>query len=149
MEAQRPTDAPPDILIVEDNAADVELARKAIQKYSPVLKIARASDGEEALEFLCGFGRYAGQSGLAPKLVLLDLKMPRVSGFEVLKQIRANERTRFTPVVVFTSSGEKVDKVKCYEGGANSFIIKPINFEKFSEVIRLICSYWLEYSSLE
>ena len=131
------------ILLVEDSPEDEALTLRAVRKHIPhVVVIAR--DGAEALDFLFGTGDYQGRDlSVRPVLVLLDLKLPKINGLEVLEKIRANERTRLLPVVILTTSNEEQDKIKSYTLGANSFIRKPVDFQQFSEAIRQLGVYWL------
>jgi len=133
-----------DILLVEDNPDDVELALHALRKENLANSINVARDGEEALEFLFCQGPYAGRSfEQPPKLVLLDLKLPKVDGLEVLKRLKADERTKTIPIVILTSSKEERDLIKGYGLGANSYIQKPVDFEQFRETIKTVGLYWL------
>ncbi len=135
-----------DILLVEDNPCDAELTIRALRKNNIANEIVHVSDGEAALEFLGGKGPWAASSGGAhqnPKVVLLDLKMPKVDGVEVLRKIRSDPVTQFLPVVVLTSSREDRDVVESYKLGANSYIVKPVDFEKFTEAVRSLGLYWL------
>ncbi|MCA9988237.1 MAG: response regulator [Anaerolineales bacterium] len=130
------------ILLVEDNPDDLALALRALKKGNVGKKIVVARDGVEAIEYL--FPRNGRSSMLeTPQLVVLDLKLPKVSGLEVLRQIRADERTRFLPVVILTTSNEQQDIVNCYNNGANSYIRKPVDFDRFYEVIKQVGTYWL------
>ncbi|MGH3089265.1 MAG: response regulator [Gammaproteobacteria bacterium] len=131
-------------LLVEDNKNDVELALRAFEKSKVVNEIAVARDGEEALEYLFATGSHAGRDPkLMPDVVLLDLKLPKVDGLEVLRRIRADERTRRIPVVILTSSNEEKDVLASYDLGANSFVRKPVNFADFIEAARQLGLYWL------
>lgn len=125
------------ILLVEDNPDDVELTKRAFKKSNLANDLVVARDGEEALECLHGEGR------LIPALVLLDLKLPKIDGLEVLRRIRADERTKLLPVVILTSSREEGDLIKGYSNGANSYIRKPVDFEKFVEAVQNLGLYWL------
>jgi two-component system response regulator len=132
------------ILLVEDNADDEELTVRALKKNHVTNDFVVARDGVEALDFLFGTGTYAGRDTTAlPALVLLDLKLPKIGGLEVLKRIRANERTRRMPVVVLTSSKEDRDMIESYDLGANSYIRKPVDFKQFTESVRQLGLYWL------
>lgn len=130
-----------EILLVEDNPQDAELAIRALRKCLPVSHLTHVCDGREALDFLLGTAAVAALK--PPKVVLLDLKLPKVGGLEVLREIRANERTELLPVVVLTSSREDCDVAEAYRLGANSFIVKPVDFENFLEVVSHMGSYWI------
>jgi two-component system, response regulator len=133
-----------EILLVEDNQDDLELALYALRKENLANNIHIARDGEEALEFLFGNGAHAERFfDRPPKLVLLDLKLPKVDGMEVLKQIKTDPRTRTIPVVIMTSSKEERDLVKGYGLGANSYIQKPVDFDQFREMVKIAGFYWL------
>jgi two-component system response regulator len=133
------------ILLVEDNPDDAALTLRALEKNdiaNDMVKI--AGNGVEALEYLFGTGEYAGRdTGAQPQLILLDLKMPKMDGIEVLRRLRQDDRTRLLPVVVLTSSDEKEDIVKIYNLGANSYIRKPVDFDEFTEAVRQLGVYWL------
>jgi two-component system response regulator len=132
------------ILLVEDNPDDIELTLRAFRKRRILNPVVVLRDGQEALEYLFGTGRYADRepSGV-PLVILLDLKLPRVDGLEVLRRIRADERTRMQPVVMLTSSVEEEDLIASYRLGVNSYIRKPVDFEQFVEVVGQIGLYWL------
>jgi two-component system, response regulator len=133
-----------EILLVEDNPNDVELALHALKKNNIANSIHVVRDGEEALAFLFGTGANAGKViNHRPKVILLDLKLPKVDGLEVLKRIKSDERTRIIPVVVLTSSREERDIVESYKLGVNSYITKPVDFEQFTEAVRQLGLYWL------
>jgi len=132
------------ILLVEDNPDDAELTRRAFEKNKIANQLVHVTDGEEALEYLFATGRYASRSGDSnPTVVLLDLKLPKVSGLEVLQKLRAEARTRRLPVVVLTSSNEERDLVASYELGANSFVRKPVDFSQFMDAAHQLGLYWL------
>jgi two-component system response regulator len=134
-----------DILLVEDNPSDVKLTLHAFKTANLANTVHVARDGVEALEYLFCTGPHADCSlEERPKLVLLDLKLPRMDGHEVLKRIKSDPRTSNIPVVVLTSSSEERDVMRTYEVGANSYIIKPVDFEQFTESVRDIGKYWLE-----
>jgi two-component system response regulator len=133
-----------EILLVEDNPNDIELALHALKKNNIANSIQVVRDGAEALEFLFGTGAYHNRSiNRPPKVILLDLKLPKVDGLEVLKHIKSDDRTRSIPVVVLTSSREERDIVESYRLGVNSFITKPVDFEQFTEAVRQLGLYWL------
>ena len=133
-----------EILLVEDNPNDVELTLHAFKKHHLCNNIYVARDGAEALEFIFCTDRYATrQIGNQPKVILLDLKLPLVDGLEVLRQIKADARTQMIPVVMLTSSSEERDIVDSYQLGVNSYIVKPVDFEQFTESIRNFGLYWL------
>ena len=132
-----------DILLVEDNPNDAELAMRALRKGKLANHITWVKDGAEALEFIFRSGAYADRPDQNPKLILLDLKLPKVDGIEVLKRIKADERTRVIPVVMVTSSAEKRDIVESYKLGVNSYIVKPVEFEQFSETVAKTGFYWM------
>ena len=133
-----------EILLVEDNPSDVELALHALKRHNLANRIHVVRDGVEALEFLFCTGAYAHRGpDDGPKLILLDLKLPRVDGREVLRQIKAHPRTRSIPVVVLTSSREEGDILASYQLGVNSYITKPVDFEQFCDAVRQLGLYWL------
>jgi two-component system response regulator len=132
-----------EILLVEDNPLDAELTVLALRQNKLGNTIHIARDGAEALDFLFCRGRYSARDCFAPKLVLLDLKLPKVDGLEVLQAIRADERTKLIPVVVLTSSKEQRDLVNTYELGVNSYIQKPVDFDQFRQTVQQLGFYWL------
>jgi len=132
------------ILLVEDNPDDELLTLMAFKDNKITNEVIVARDGEEALDYLFGTGKYQTRDlDILPQVVLLDLKLPKVDGLEVLKTIRSNPSTKLLPVVILTSSKEEVDILKSYELGANSYIRKPVDFEQFSEAIKQLGLYWL------
>ena len=132
------------ILLVEDNPDDEALTRRALKKNNILNEVVVARDGVEALDYLFGTGAHAGRDlSVMPTLVLLDLKLPKVDGLEVLKRIRADERTRLLRVVILTSSKEEQDLAQGYSLGANSYIRKPVDFGQFTEAVRQLGMYWL------
>ena len=137
------------ILLVEDNPSDIELTKRALANANIANKVVVAEDGQEALDYLFGTGHYAGRDA-APLLavVLLDLKLPKVDGLDILRRIRANRRTKRLPVVILTSSQEEQDIAAGYDLGANSYIQKPVDFLKFAEAIKTLGLYWLVLNEL-
>jgi two-component system response regulator len=132
------------ILLVEDNEHDEELVLRALRKNNISNETVVARDGAEALDFLFATGKYAGRNPAdLPTIVLLDIKLPKIDGLEVLRRIRADERTKLVPIVILTSSKEDKDRLAGYAHGANSFVRKPIEFVEFSDAIRQLGLYWL------
>jgi two-component system, response regulator len=132
------------ILLVEDNPDDEVLTRRALKKNNISNEVVVTRDGAEALDFLFGTGAYEGRdTSVLPQLVLLDLKLPKVGGLEVLRRLRADERTRLLPVVILTSSKEQQDLIGGYSYGANSYVHKPVDFAQFLEAVRQLGLYWL------
>lgn len=137
------------ILLVEDSSDDVELAIRALKKNNILNKVVVAGDGSEALDYLFGTGKYEGRDmSIMPEVVLLDLKLPKIDGLEVLKHLRADERTELLPVVILTSSREEQDVINSYKFGANSYIRKPVDFDQFTEAVRQLGLYWLVLNEL-
>lgn len=133
-----------EILLVEDSPHDAELAIRALKKRNLANQLVHVQDGQAALDFLFGTGPYEGRDvHNQPKVVLLDLKLPKVDGIEVLRRIRADERTKLLPVVVLTSSREDRDVIETYQLGTNSYIVKPVDFENFAEAVSNLGLYWL------
>ena len=132
-----------EILLVEDNPLDAELTIRALKKGGLANKLLWLKDGAQALDYLFRRGSYAGRDDVFPRLVLLDLKMPRVDGIEVLKAIKQDERTRRIPVVITTSSQEERDVAQSYDLGANSYVVKPVEFGAFADLARQAGYYWL------
>ena len=132
------------ILLVEDNPDDVELTLRAFKKSNIQNEVVVARDGTEALDYLFGAGAYASRDAyITPAIILLDLKLPKIEGLEVLRRLRADERTKLLPVVILTSSNEEQDLTNGYKLGANSYVRKPVDFVQFSEAIRQLGLYWL------
>jgi CheY-like chemotaxis protein len=132
------------ILLVEDNPDDEFLTVRALRRGGLSQDVVVAHDGVEALDYLFGTGAYAGRDvGALPQVVMLDLKLPRLDGLEVLRRIRADERTRLLPVVILTSSDEERDRLHGYRHGANSYVRKPVDYDQFAEAIRQLGVYWL------
>ncbi len=136
-----------DVLLVDDNQADVKLTLKAFRALSNERQVSVVRDGEEALELLFSTGRYSGQPRASSlRLILLDLKLPKVNGFEVLKIVKADPKTQSIPVVMLTSSNQAQDVHECYRLGANSYIQKPVDYDGFCEAIHEIERYWLLFN---
>jgi len=133
-----------EILLVEDNPEDAEMTMRALHRNNLVNRLHWVKDGEEALEYLYRSGRYAGRDpARPPKLVLLDIKMPKVDGIEVLRRLKADPATRSVPVVIMTSSNEDRDVVESYRLGVNSYVVKPLQFDAFLETVAKIGLYWV------
>jgi len=132
-----------EILLVEDNPLDAELTMRALKNGGLANRLLWVKDGQQALDYLFRHGEYASRDDTIPRLVLLDLKMPKVDGIEVLRRLKANEETRTVPVVVMTSSNEERDVVESYRLGVNSYIVEPVQFESFLETVAKIGLYWL------
>jgi CheY-like chemotaxis protein len=133
-----------EILLVEDNPQHVELTLRALRKYNLANNVLVAKDGAEALEFIFATGAYSQrQVEQGPKVIVLDLKLPKVDGLEVLRRIKSDERTKAIPVVVVTTSEQERDIVESYKLGANSYIVKPVSFEKFVEAVSELGFYWM------
>jgi two-component system response regulator len=138
------TDKVIEILLIEDNPNDVELTLYALKRHNLANKIHVVRDGSEALDYMFHQGDYKdAPTSTPPKVILLDLKLPKVSGLEVLKQLKDNPQTKTIPVVVLTSSSEEQDIIESYELGVNSYIVKPVDFEQFAEAVRQLGLYWL------
>ena len=138
-----------EILLVEDNIHDAELTIRALKKNNLANHVIHLEDGEEAVNFLFAQGKYCERNiKNKPKLLLLDLKMPKVDGIEVLEKIKEHEVTKTIPVVVLTSSKEDPDIKQCYELGVNSYIVKPVDFEKFTKIVSDLGMYWMLYNQL-
>ncbi len=133
-----------EILLVEDNPRDAELTLRALKKRNLANNVVHVKDGQEALDWLYATGQYVGRDiNEWPKVMLLDLKLPKVDGLDVLRAVRADERTKFLPVVVLTSSREESDLIAGYQLGVNSYIVKPVDFENFSAAVAETGHYWL------
>jgi len=138
-----------DILLVEDNPNDVELALYVFRRNGIADRVRVAGDGEEALEFLQCRGNFAGRyRSEGPAIVLLDLKLPRVDGFQFLQRMRSDERLKTIPVIILSTSNEPSDIIRSYALGANSYIVKPVEFERFVDAVRSIVRYWLTMNQL-
>lgn len=132
------------ILLIEDNPDDEALTIRALKKNNIQNEVVVARDGEEALEYLFGTGRYDGRdTSIQPQVILLDLQLPKLSGLEVLKRLRADKRTALQPVVILTTSSEQADISESYESGANSYMRKPVDFNQFIEAVKQLGLYWL------
>ena len=147
-----PASPPPsdiDILLIEDSPLEVELTLRPIQELDPKRTVEVARDGEEALDFLFGRGRFRHRSGMPPpKLILLDLRLPRIDGLEVLRAIRTNSRTSTAPVVVLTSSDDPRELAQCYKLGANSCVQKPVRSAALRTVLQAVARYWLSLNQV-
>lgn len=133
-----------EILFIEDNPHEAELTIRGLKKHNLVNKLKHIDDGAEALDFIFSKGIYADrEKSPTPKLIILDLKLPKVDGLEILRQLKADERTKTIPVVVLTSSQEESDVVESYRLGVNSYIVKPVNFESFSKAVADLGLYWI------
>ncbi|HEX7846224.1 MAG TPA: response regulator [Chitinophagaceae bacterium] len=133
-----------EILLVEDNPHEAELTIRSLKKQNIANRLLHLDDGEEALNFIFSKGKYAGNTkSFQPKLILLDLKLPKVDGLEILRQLKANEHTRSFPIVVLTSSKEEKDIIESYKLGVNSYIVKPVNFEAFTRAVAELGLYWV------
>jgi len=134
-----------DVLLVEDNLNDAELTMRQLKKHHLANNLFHVEDGAAALDFLFGEGAFAGRRDglLSPKVVLMDIQMPKLNGIEVLRKMKADDRTKKIPVVILTSSNQDPDIKTCYELGVNSYIVKPVDFERFSVAIRDLGFYWL------
>ena len=136
-------EAPIEILLVEDSDADAEMTLRALRKGNVANAVTRVHDGAEALEFLFSTGQYLGRPPIFPRMILLDVKMPKVGGLEVLRALKADERTKSIPVIMLTSSAEGRDVADCYKAGVNSYLVKPVDIRAFSELIMQTGSYWI------
>jgi CheY-like chemotaxis protein len=132
-----------EILLVEDDAADAEMTLRALRRNNLANRVHWVKDGAQALDYIARSGEYAGRGGTLPRLVMLDLKMPKVDGIEVLRRLKSTPETRNIPVVVMTSSNEEKDVLASYELGVNSYIVKPVQFEAFLETVAKIGLYWV------
>lgn len=133
-----------EILIVEDNPSDAEMALRALKKNKLANNVLIVEDGEQALDFIFARGKYSNrEKKIRPKIILLDLKLPKVDGLEVLKEIKSNDQTKIIPVIMMTSSTEETDVMKSYQLGVNSYIVKPVDFDKFVDAVRDLGLYWL------
>jgi len=134
-----------DILLVEDSLGDAEFIIRELRRHKMADNLFHVKNGEEALDFLFATGKFSEIRDVLfpPKIVLLDIQMPKINGLEVLQRIKSDKHTKHTPVVILTSSNEDPDIFKCYELGVNSYIVKPVNFEEFTDIIRNIGFYWL------
>jgi two-component system response regulator len=139
-----------EIVLVEDNPNDAELAIRALKGYNLANKLMWLKDGVEALDFIFAQGQYADRSvGEVPKVILLDLKLPRVDGLEVLEKIKSDTRTKSIPVVVLTSSSEERDIIASYNLGVNSYVIKPVDFDKYVDAVKEVGLYWMSLNQVQ
>ncbi len=132
-----------DILLIEDNPEEAELAIRSMKKSKVANTMVHIDDGAEALDYIFARGKYTGNKAGHPRMILLDLNLPKVGGLEILKEVKGDERTKIIPVVVLTSSQEQRDVIESYKLGVNSYIVKPVNFESFSKAIVELNMYWL------
>jgi two-component system response regulator len=139
---------PVEILLVEDNPQDAEITLRALKRANFANHVQWLKDGEEALAFRFSEGPYADQPQPRPRVMLLDIKMPKVDGIEVLKRIKADSRTRSIPVVMLTSSKEETDLVRSYDLGVNSYLVKPVDFQRFSEEVTRVGYYWVAMNQM-
>jgi CheY-like chemotaxis protein len=130
------------ILLVEDDPRDVELTLTALEEYNLANEVVVTRDGEQALNYLQCLGEFSGRSTDNPAVILLDLKLPKIDGLEVLQKIRSEERLKFIPVVVLTSSSEEKDKIKSYQLGVNAYVVKPVDFHEFVNAIKELGIFW-------
>ena len=135
-----------EILLVEDSAADVELFTHAFERAALTGRLHVVADGAEALEFMSSAGRYAGRNSARPKIIVLDLKLPKVDGLEVLKRLKSDPRTASIPIVVFSSSQEERDLTASYKLGVNSYVVKSMDFDHFAESVRMLGQYWFQFN---
>ena len=133
-----------EVLLVEDNMHDAEMTIRSLKKVNLANNLVHVRDGEEALDFIFAQGKFAGRDiGNGPKVVLLDIKMPKVDGIEVLRQLKSNDATKTIPVVIMTSSKEEQDIIRSYKLGVNSYVVKPVDFEGFAKAVSQLGLYWL------
>lgn len=132
-----------EILLVEDNVHDAELTIRSLKKINLANKLFHVKDGEEALDFIFSRGEFTGRQMNKPKVILLDIKMPKVDGIEVLRQVKSNDVTKTIPVVIMTSSREEQDIIASYNLGVNGYVVKPVNFEAFGKAISELGLFWL------
>ncbi|MBI5518402.1 MAG: response regulator [Deltaproteobacteria bacterium] len=135
------------MLLVEDNPRDEELTLLALRKHHLKCEVTIVRDGAEALDYLFATGAHAGRDAcLLPEVVLLDLKLPKIDGLEVLRRLRADDRTKFLPVVILTASNEETDLLGGYDAGCNGYVLKPVDFNQFAEAVRQLALYWLDFN---
>jgi len=130
------------ILLVDDSPRDIEMALEALRHYHIANKVVTLRDGVEALDYLHRRGTFAGREGADPMVILLDLKMPRVDGLQVLREVKADAQLKVIPVVMMTSSREEQDLVRSYEFGANAYVVKPLDFHEFIEAVKVVGAFW-------
>ena len=137
------------ILLVEDNPDDEELTIRTLKKYNIMNDIVVVRDGSEAIDYLYGKGKYLGRDlNIMPVIIMLDIKLPKINGLEVLKRIRSDEKTKLLPVVILTSSDEERDLIESYELGANSYVRKSVNFSQFQKAVKQLALYWLLWNNV-
>jgi two-component system, response regulator len=146
-EAQQRQDAA-DILLVDDNPMDSELLHRALQKSMPNAQLLTLSDSDAVIEYMFSTGRYAGRTTRQPKLILVDLNLPPGGGIEVVQNLKGDPRTKRIPVVILSASQDEVSVQRCYQAGANSYLEKPINYDRFEELSRTVAPYWLKLNQL-
>jgi two-component system response regulator len=132
-----------EILLIEDNPYEAELAIRSLKKYNFANNLHHIDDGQEALDFIFERGKYENSMRMQPKLILLDINLPKMDGIEILRQLKGNEKTRSIPVVILTSSKENQDVKASYDLGANSYIVKPVDFDSFSKAVAELGMYWM------
>ncbi len=137
-----------DILLIEDNPSDIKLTLKAFEKMNLANRVFVVTDGEQALSVFYQKEKFSDKGIINPKVILLDLKLPKVDGHEVLKELKSNEKTKIIPVVVLTSSDDESDILKSYKLGANSYIVKPVDYEKFVKTVTELGIYWLFFNTI-
>jgi two-component system, response regulator len=142
-------ETPVDILVIDDNPNDLDLTVYAFKRSETVYCLQSARDGVEAIDFIFCTGEYASRNQTnLPRLILLDLKLPRLDGWDVLQRVKSDPRTRHIPVVVLTSSSDQNDMARCYQMGANSYVVKPVDFDEFLQAARTMGTYWLSLNHL-
>jgi CheY-like chemotaxis protein len=139
---------PVEILLVEDNPADAEMTLRALKRHHVANRVEWLKDGAEAIDYMLRRGSYAARAKVNPQLILLDLKMPKLDGIDVLRALKGDPATRLVPVVMLTSSNEEIDIARSYDLGVNSYIVKPVEFDKFAEAISYLDIYWTSMNKI-